>query len=135
MPRLIHPDDDMVYACPGCGSARNLWERTERAVVDPEKRCHCTECGHSFDDPDVRPARPGCTERFGLADMDPDEVPPPTMTDGGRDTIVCPICGAVHDAATTRCDAPLDDDTVCGKLLDDEGDGGGGRSVLGSGSS
>ena len=48
MPRLIHPDEGMVYACPYCGTAGDVYRRTRQDNTevggDAEFVCHrCDE--------------------------------------------------------------------------------------------
>lgn len=53
MPRVSHPDDGMVYACPECNTTRWIYERTGTGNAyrgDPDKQYHCSECSTSFDE-------------------------------------------------------------------------------------
>jgi len=68
MPIHIHPDDDTVYACPGCDVSGEVYRRTDdKQEFDHPFRCH--KCGHEFDDPVERPPKP--------------KTPPPGEDDDG----------------------------------------------------
>lgn len=49
MPRLVHDDPDLVYACPCCDKAGRVNERTGRNVhKDPDRPFRCGDCGSTF---------------------------------------------------------------------------------------
>jgi rubredoxin len=70
MPRHLHDDDGMVWACPSCDVAGEVWERTHATKdFDHDFRCH--KCGHEFDAAVERPTKntagnPTPTDRNGL---------------------------------------------------------------------
>lgn len=54
-------EDDLVEICPdcktaGCFSPRTRpGERRKNIVGDPDATYRCSNCGHTFDDPETRP--------------------------------------------------------------------------------
>jgi len=49
MPRLRHPEDGMVYACPKCGEAGNIYERDHPQALDG-KPYRCYDCATSLEE-------------------------------------------------------------------------------------
>jgi len=49
MPRLSHPDDNLVFACPDCDSSGTVFRRVREAKHEYEHHCHL--CGEEFDQP------------------------------------------------------------------------------------
>ena len=73
--------DDLVAACPDCGSSRVTGNATASRNPDQSRgRFRCTGCGQFFDEPNQRERQRDCKSRKGLAgqlvDADPDEVGP-----------------------------------------------------------
>lgn len=62
MPRVKCDDEDKVLACPECGLAGDIYERTHTGnpyVGDPDDRFSCGLCSASFEEPVVRPPKRG----------------------------------------------------------------------------
>lgn len=61
VPRLTHPHEDTVYACPECDSANDLYRRENEggrnACLGRGHPCVCYDCGASFDTPNTRPPK------------------------------------------------------------------------------
>lgn len=96
MPRHVHEDEEMTFACPGCNCAGDVWRRTH-PNRNYEHVYTCHKCGSEFDEPVERTkrptggrgvARPKSDLAKTLIDADPDDL----VTDGGFDTTGCEIC-------------------------------------------
>jgi predicted RNA-binding Zn-ribbon protein involved in translation (DUF1610 family) len=75
MPRHIHDADDRVYACPSCDGAGEVYRRTH-ATRDYDKPFKCHKCGHEFEEPIDREAKPSPVgDADGGAPEDEDGLP------------------------------------------------------------
>lgn len=78
----VHPKEGMVWACPHCDNAGNIYERTGD-YTKHEHRFYCQSCGESFDERIEREAKQTGGGRVGpnseigrkLEAMDPDDLP------------------------------------------------------------
>lgn len=50
MPKHHHPEDGMVYACPACDRAGNLYRREGQSNAKDDSKYRCRECLTSFDE-------------------------------------------------------------------------------------
>lgn len=85
--RYLHPDDDMVYACPECDYVPINRRKQDNTVVAKGYEFVCYQCGTGFDEPRERKSRqntpqtPNTETRAAkgtiarkLEDMEPDEL-------------------------------------------------------------
>ena len=52
MPRLLHDDDGMTYACPNCDHAGGVYRRVH-CEREYEHECRCDKCATTFPEDDV----------------------------------------------------------------------------------
>lgn len=82
MPRVTHPADDRVFACPGCGEAGGIYEREKPEETRDGRQYRCEKCGKAFDEFEERADQRGGRKRVGptgdigqaALDADPDAV-------------------------------------------------------------
>lgn len=68
MPRITHPDDGVVYACPECDVAGGVYRRTHENK-EFDKPFRCGKCREEFEEPVERPPKDtsnGATDPDGL---------------------------------------------------------------------